>query len=359
LKNYLRRVKLQTRENMKMTKVLTLMSLLVLSATAQAGEFKPYAGVFGGFNFLSPKDSSEQDKSGFNLGLKGTGSYITDGWIFDLSGGYQYNSMNGSGVTVKTQTLFLDLDARYRLTSQLSLGPTLSTHFNNSGVDNTYSENEKVNGGHFINVLGGARLSYDSKIGDFPVRYDVAALTNVNDGDRRNMVINFGISFSLPEKKVAPVVARREVPTPAPKPVVKAEPVADVKVTLKFARVGFETDAYQLDEQGKARLTKLGKVLAQYPTLFDRIKISGHTDSRGGKEYNQKLSQDRAESVLKVFINAGVNEKKLEAVGYGLTRPLDTNETPAAWEKNRRTEIEFFGVTDRSFLNKKLEEALK
>lgn len=337
------------------TKVVTLIGILALTATAHAGEFRPYAGVFGGFNFLSPNSSNESDKSGFNLGLKGTGSYITNDWIFDLSGGYQHNSMNGSGVSVKTQTLFLDFDARYRLNKTLSLGPTLSTHFNNTGVDNTYSEIEKKQDGKFVNFLGGARLSYDSKIGDFPVRYDVSALTNLNDSSRRNMVINFGFSIALPTKKQAPVVARREVP----KPVIKAEPVADVKVTLKFARVGFETDAYKLDEQGKARLTKLGKVLAQYPTLFDRIKISGHTDSRGGKEYNQKLSQDRADSVLKVFIESGVSEKKLEAVGYGLTRPLDTNENPVAWEKNRRTEIEFFGVTDREFLNKKLEEALK
>ena len=100
-------------------------------------------------------------------------------------------------------------------------------------------------------------------------------------------------------------------------------------------------------------------MISQYPQLFDRIKISGHTDTRGGKEYNQKLSQDRADSVLKVFIEAGINEKKLQAVGYGLSRPLDNRETPEAWEKNRRTEIEFFGVKDREFLNKKLEEALK
>lgn len=345
---------------MKNTKALTVMILMALTTTAQAGEFKPYAGVFGGFNFLSPSNTTEQDKNGFNLGLKGTGAFITQDWNFDLGLGYQHNSMSGSGVSVKTQTLFLELDARYRFTSQVSLGPTMQAHFNNSQYDNSYSEIERMNGNSTVNILGGAKLSYDSKIGDFPVRYDVAAMTNFNDSERRNMVVNFGISFSLPEKKSAPVA---RIAPPAPRPVVaatpKPEPVADVKVTLKFARVGFETDAYQLDEQGKARLDKLGKVLAQYPTLFERIKISGHTDSRGGKEYNQKLSQDRAESVLKVFIGAGVAEKKLEAVGYGLTRPLDTSETPEAWEKNRRTEIEFFGVTNRDFLNKKLEEALK
>lgn len=345
---------------MKNTKALTVMVLLILTTTANAGEFRPYAGVFGGFNFLSPSNSTEQDKSGFNLGLKGTGAYITQDWNFDLGLGYQNNSMSGSGVSVKTQTLFLELDARYRFTSQLSVGPTMQSHFNGSNFDNSYSEVERMNGNNTVNILGGAKLSYDSKIGDFPVRYDVATMTNLNDSQRRNMVINFGISFSLPEKKTAPVVARVAAPIVRAAPSVgKPEPVADIKVTLKFARVGFETDAYELDAQGKERLNKLGKVLAQYPTLFERVKISGHTDYRGGKEYNDKLSKDRAESVLKVFIGAGVDEKKLEAVGYGLTRPLDTGDNEQAWEKNRRTEIEFYGVTNRDFLNKKLEEALK
>lgn len=335
---------------------IAILALILSSSLAQAGEFKPYLGAYTGFNFLSTDKSDEKDKNGFNLGLKGTGSYITDKFIFDASLGYQFNHMSGGDVTVKTYTLFLDLDARYRLTNQLSLGPTLSNHFNNVGIDNSYSEIENKDNDRFVNTLAGLKVSYDSKIGDYPVRYEAAALTNVNGTDRQNTVVNFGISFTWPEsKKTAPVVAKRVESRPRP----QVEEVADVKISLKFARVGFQTDAYQLDEQGKARLTKLGKVLATYPQLFERVKISGHTDSRGGKEYNQKLSQDRADSVLKVFVEAGVDEKKMQSVGYGLSRPLDTRENEEAWEKNRRTEIEFFGVKDREFLNKKLEEALK
>lgn len=333
-----------------------ILILTLISNVALAGEFKPYGGVFGGFNFLSTDQAGETNKNGYNLGLKGTGSYFTQDWIFDGSLGYQYNSMKGSDVTVKFYTIFLDLDARYRFTPHISVGPTLSNHFNKSGIDNSYSEVEN-NNEKFVNVLGGVKFAYDDKWGNLPVRYEVAALTNFNDSDRRNTVVNFGISFSLPEKQAKPAPARPVVKTPPP--VQPPEELADVKVTLKFARVGFETNAYQLDPQGKERLLKLGKVLAQYPKLFQKVKISGHTDSRGGKEYNQKLSQDRAESVLKTFIEAGVPESKMQAVGYGLTRPLDNRETPDAWEKNRRTEIEFFGVTNRDFLNKKLEEALK
>jgi hypothetical protein len=59
---------------------------------------------------------------------------------------------------------------------------------------------------------------------------------------------------------------------------------------------------------------------------------------------------------MKTFVEAGVQEQKVESVGYGFSRPLDTKSTPEAWEKNRRTEIEFFGVKDRNQLNKLLEQ---
>lgn len=349
-------------------KSLSLLALSLLIATpALAGEFKPYLGVYGGYNSLTGKDNTEADKSGYNLGAFGTASFLTEKFVFDGSLGYQYNRMSGdkdvtlgrSEVTITTQTVFLDFDVRYRLTQNWSFGPTLSNHFNNAGIDNSLNEVEKKNGSRFVNILGGLKVAYDTQIGEQDVRFFASTLTNINDRNRNNMIVNVGIAFALPEwgSKSQPVKAQ-------PRPVVRKEyktqeEVADVKVTLKFARVGFATNAYQIDPQGKARLTKLGKVLATYPQLFDRVKISGHTDSRGGKEYNQKLSQDRADSVMKVFAEAGVKESKMQAVGYGLTRPLDNEENEVAWEKNRRTEIEFFGVKDRAFLNKKLEESLK
>lgn len=348
-----------------MNKLLILSLATLISTTALGADFKPYLGVYGGYNSLSGKDQAEADKSGFNAGAFATASFLTEKLVFDTSLGYQYNRMTGdrttgslkTDVTVTTQTVFLDLDLRYRINQNWSFGPTLSNHFNQAGIDNSLSEVEKKNGSRFVNILAGLKVAYDTQIGSQDVRFFASTMTNVNDRERNNMIVNFGVAFALPEfgSKSQPV---------AQKPVIKKhyktyDQVADVKVTLKFARVGFATNAYQIDPQGKSRLTKLGKFMATYSHLFERVKISGHTDSRGGKEYNDKLSQDRADSVLKVFAEAGVEEEKMQAVGYGLTRPLDSKETDQAWEKNRRTEIEFFGVTDRDFLNKKLEESLK
>ncbi len=74
--------------------------------------------------------------------------------------------------------------------------------------------------------------------------------------------------------------------------------------------------------------------------------ISGHTDSKGSEEYNQKLSEKRAESVKKWLIeNAGVNPKIIEISGYGESRPVapntnpDGSDNPEGRQKNRRVEI--------------------
>ena len=333
-------------------RVLLAMLMLTLHVTAQAQEntFRPYVGVFGGFNKIDgDSNQSEANKSGYNLGVTGSGSYFTKSFIFDGTLGWQYNQVEGSlsnvDVKVTTRSIFLDLDAKYRLSENFSLGPVLVHHF---GVDNTFSENE---GSSSSANLMGLRVAYDTKINDSHVRFDATALNNLTNRERNNMSLNVGVSIGFD------IFSKKKAVTPAP---VVAKKESDyVKITLKFARVGFDTDIFSLDDAAKTRLSKLGKYLRENNVQWDRLKVSGHTDVTGGKEYNQRLSQDRADAVLKVFIEAGVDEKKVQAVGYGFTQPIDERNAPDAWEKNRRTEIEFFGVKNRVEFNKKLEEILK
>jgi outer membrane protein OmpA-like peptidoglycan-associated protein len=70
-----------------------------------------------------------------------------------------------------------------------------------------------------------------------------------------------------------------------------------------------------------------------------RIRIEGHTDDVGGTKKNMELSQARAESVRNFLIRKGVEADRLQAVGYGDTRPLDKRKTPDARAKNRRVEF--------------------
>lgn len=70
-----------------------------------------------------------------------------------------------------------------------------------------------------------------------------------------------------------------------------------------------------------------------------RIVIEGHTDERGGREYNLALGQKRAEAVAKSLELLGVADKQLEAVSYGKERPVDDGHDEAAWAKNRRADL--------------------
>jgi outer membrane protein OmpA-like peptidoglycan-associated protein len=81
-------------------------------------------------------------------------------------------------------------------------------------------------------------------------------------------------------------------------------------------------------------LDELAKSLVDYPTLT--LTITGHTDSDGTDEYNQKLSEDRANSVKNYLIKKLIAENRLVAVGKGESEPIDNTNTASGKEKNRR-----------------------
>ncbi len=69
------------------------------------------------------------------------------------------------------------------------------------------------------------------------------------------------------------------------------------------------------------------------------VRIEGHTDSQGDDAFYQDLSQRRAGSVRRFLVEQGIAAERLEAVGYGETKPVDTNKTAAGRENNRRVEF--------------------
>ena len=70
-----------------------------------------------------------------------------------------------------------------------------------------------------------------------------------------------------------------------------------------------------------------------------RGTVEGHTDDRGGREYNLALGQKRAESVVRSLTLLGVPDTQLEAVSFGKERPAVQGSDEAAWAKNRRAEL--------------------
>lgn len=70
-----------------------------------------------------------------------------------------------------------------------------------------------------------------------------------------------------------------------------------------------------------------------------RLFVEGHTDERGGREYNLALGQKRSEAVRRALVLLGVNEGQVEAVSFGEEKPAATSQDEAAWARNRRAEL--------------------
>jgi outer membrane protein OmpA-like peptidoglycan-associated protein len=85
-------------------------------------------------------------------------------------------------------------------------------------------------------------------------------------------------------------------------------------------------------------LNQIVDLLKKSPEI-KMMMIEGHADSRGPENYNMSLSERRAEQVRQHFIRSGISPDRLGTLGYGETSPIDTNETPDAWARNRRVEF--------------------
>jgi outer membrane protein OmpA-like peptidoglycan-associated protein len=104
----------------------------------------------------------------------------------------------------------------------------------------------------------------------------------------------------------------------------------------------FDTAAFTLKPGAREKLSKVAGILLSYPGL--NIEVDGHTDNVGGDEYNQKLSDQRAESVRAYLVDQGVLTGSVTAKGFGKTQPVGTNETAAGRQINRRVELVVSGV---------------
>ena len=109
-------------------------------------------------------------------------------------------------------------------------------------------------------------------------------------------------------------------------------------IIMRLVGLTFDSGSAQLKPANFDLLAKVEKAIDVFPR--SELIIEGHTDSYGGDDLNQKLSQDRAESVQQYMINAmRIPSYRLIATGYGETRPVASNETASGREKNRRIDI--------------------
>lgn len=108
---------------------------------------------------------------------------------------------------------------------------------------------------------------------------------------------------------------------------------------VNLSDVLFDFNQASLKPGAREKLSKLAGILLAYPGTY-HMEIEGHTDAIGSQDYNQKLSEDRAQSVSSYLLKEGLASDRIVAVhGFGKLRPVATNDTPEGRQMNRRVEL--------------------
>lgn len=115
------------------------------------------------------------------------------------------------------------------------------------------------------------------------------------------------------------------------------EMLGQVDTPLANRIVYFDFDSAKISDESLALLELHGNFVASNGDLS--LRLEGHTDERGSREYNISLGDRRAQSVRRVFLLLGASTDQLDTVSYGEEQPELSGHEEAAWSKNRRVEL--------------------
>lgn len=101
--------------------------------------------------------------------------------------------------------------------------------------------------------------------------------------------------------------------------------------------ISFDTDQARIKAESEPAVAEIGKLLQASPTL--KLAVEGHTDNAGTPAHNQTLSEARAREVVRLIAGQGIAADRLQATGFGQSRPLADNATEDGRAKNRRVEL--------------------
>ena len=121
-------------------------------------------------------------------------------------------------------------------------------------------------------------------------------------------------------------------------------PAAVAKFTGVIKGITFRRGSAVINPSSFPTLKQAVKVLKEYAAL--KIEISGHTSNDGSRDFNMKLSEQRAESAKSYLVRNGIDAGRITTVGYGPDKPLVTGKAKGAQEKNRRIEFRLLGQDD-------------
>ncbi len=115
------------------------------------------------------------------------------------------------------------------------------------------------------------------------------------------------------------------------------EALEQTEGTLANRTIYFEFDSAKLSSDSVETLNAHGNFVAKNSDVS--VRLEGHADERGSREYNVALGERRAESVKNVFLLQGTTEAQVETISYGEERPVASGHDEESWSKNRRVEL--------------------
>ncbi len=281
-------------------------------------------------------DSSRDIKNGELYGA-GVSYFLTDDVSLGLSYG-EYHDITSEdrvqdGSHKKIKGSLTSLDAAYHFGNPgVGLRPYVS-----AGVAHQ-SIGQADRGGRdrstFANVGTGLKYYFTE---NFFAKASVDGMYNIDADEAEWMAgVGVGLNFGGGARQVAAV---EPTPEPAPAPIVDTEPEPAPEVVRVELDVKFDFDKSRVREESYSDIKNLADFMQQYPQTT--TVVEGHTDSVGTDQYNQRLSERRAEAVRNVLVNEyGVQGNRVNSVGYGESRPVADNSTEEGRQINRRVEAE-------------------
>ncbi|NUQ74372.1 MAG: OmpA family protein [Polyangiaceae bacterium] len=118
--------------------------------------------------------------------------------------------------------------------------------------------------------------------------------------------------------------------------------VTDTEIII-LQQVQFDTARSTIRKVSDPLLDEVAAVLQEHPEIL-KVEVQGHTDNRGGVKYNERLSQDRSNAVMKALVKRGVDAGRMTAKGYGPHQPIADNDSEEGRQKNRRVQ---FKITEK------------
>lgn len=324
----------------------------------------PFLGIGGGYTGYENAQSAE----GVPANLKLLGSYYLPGSNVVLDLGYgvnnqQYSQSSGTSNETSQTSGVLEFAARYRWDNRWQAG-IVANQIYEQGPELSADQADA----HFVGLQAMREFNMTPS---WLARIGARAMTLTNNTDGNVMMYMIDLQMGWNPNAYATSVRQtsynpndefdsmamnedgmggeyaRPVAGVTPGSALASE-VALTSLVPSDTNIEFRTSQASISSADEKRLARIAKVLADNKDLYDRVEVRGYADSTGPAEFNQRLSQERANKVTSVLRQNGLSASEVISVGKG------ASDTSGILSQDRRAELVFVGVKDEE----KLREAL-